>query len=238
MEIKEKFEGFKSAERPTIGLALVFDISGFTNFFNKPDIHYYVTDYINQIINCVETNIFGGLDFWSNEEEDEIDALDAKPILRKFLGDGMLYVWEDNDEGILSVPDIKIDLINRLWNIQLKFDKINKRLNETIPIGDLPNSIKFGIAQGTIFKLTEVNGTIDCIGPCINLASRLVKYSHEINFIASARLNLPKQKLEENGYFRIIAKELRSFENEIVIIDKNDYENVNLADKKRLFREL
>ena len=238
MELKEKFEGFKSAERPTVGLALVFDISGFTNFFNKPDIHFYMTDYINQMISCVDTTIWGGADFWSEEVEEKQDSLDIMPIMRKFLGDGMLYVWEDNGEGILGETTLKIQLINRLWNIQLNLDRINKRLNETIPVGDLPNAIKFGIAQGTIFKLIEKNGTVDCIGPCINLASRLVKYCQEINFIASARLNLPKSALDENGYFRIIARELRSFENEIVIIDKNDYENVNLADKKRLFKEL
>lgn len=118
------------------------------------------------------------------------------------------------------------------------FQKINRKLNEHIPVGDLPNTIKFGIAQGTIFKLTEKDGTLDCIGPCINLASRLVKYCPEINFIASARLDLPKDELEKNRYFKIIAKELRSFENEIVIIDKNDFSDVNDNDKERLFKEL
>src|SRR5690606_31701828 len=144
--------------RPTVGLALVFDISGFTNFFNKPDIHYYMTDYINQIIGCVDTNIWGGNDFWTEDQQNEqMNELELKPIMRKFLGDGMLYVWEDNAEGILSTPDLKIPLINRLWNLQLNFERINKHLNETIPVGDLPNAIKFGIAQGSIFKLLEKN---------------------------------------------------------------------------------
>jgi len=236
MEITDKFEGFKNAERPTLGLALVFDISGFTNFFNKPDIHFYMTEYINQVIETVEIIIWGGESYWS--KTNQYKPLSGKPIMRKFLGDGMLYVWEDTEKGLITKNDFKIALINRLYNLQLNFDKINKRLNETIPIGDLPNSVKFGIAQGTILKLTEENGAVDCIGPCINLASRLVKYCSEINFISSARLNLPASELEKSGYFKIIAKELRSFENEIVIIDKDDYENVNAADKKRLFKEI
>lgn len=238
MSIQDKFTGFKDAERATVGLALVFDISGFTKFFNKPDIHYYMTEYINQIIDCVEINIWGGTDFWTEAVAEEMPALKIKPFMRKFLGDGMLYVWEDTEDKILLKPDFKITLINRLWNLQLHFSKINKKLIENIPVGDLPGTIKFGIAQGTIFKLIENNGAVDCIGPCINLASRLVKYCQEINFIASARLNLPRKELESNGYFKIIAKELRSFENEVVIIDKQDYGDVSSADKERLFGEI
>ncbi|MBL7841887.1 MAG: hypothetical protein JNJ75_17200 [Cyclobacteriaceae bacterium] len=237
MEIKKKFIGFKSADRPSLGLALIFDISGFTMFYNKPDIHFYVTNYINHIVDCVDSTIWGGTAYYT-EPPKEIDPLKLKPSMRKFLGDGMLYVWEDTDERFLSSPNLKINLINRLWNLQKYFSSINKKLLEEMPIGDLPKSVKFGIAQGTIYKLVEEDNTIDYIGPCINLASRLVKYCPEINFVASARLDLPKDKLEANRYFRIIAKELRSFENEIIIVDKNDYSKVSENDKKRLFTSL
>lgn len=236
--MKNKFQGFKTIERPVVGLALIFDISGFTKFYNKPDVHYYMTSYINHIIDCMEVNIWGGEVYWT-EDNKKIPPLKLLPTMRKFLGDGMLYVWEDSEDRLISnSPTLKNNLINRLWNLQNNFYKINKKLMENIPIGDLPSTVKFGIAQGTIFKLEEADGTTDYIGPCINLASRLVKYCAEINFIASARLDLPNGKLEEDGYFRIIAKELRSFENEIVIIDKTDYENIGNADKKRLFQEI
>jgi class 3 adenylate cyclase len=239
MDLSKKFAGFESAERPTLGLALIFDISGFTNFFNKPDIHYYMTSYINQVIDCVEVIIWGGKSFWlENPPPGDELPLPHKPILRKFLGDGMLYVWEDDESRYMSSPDFKVMLINRLWNLQMRFQEVNKRLNEIIPIIDLPQTIKVGIAQGSIFKLTEADGTIDCIGPCINLASRLVKYCPELNFIASARLNLHKTHLEDNGYTKTIATELRSFENEIVIVDKSDFSGVNEVDRLRLFKYL
>lgn len=124
MEIVNKFGGFKSAERPSLGLALIFDISGFTKFFNKPDIHFYMTDYINEIIDCVETNIWGGSDYWGNTPPELTEELELKPFMRKFLGDGMLYVWEDNEDKILLNPEFKIILINRLWNLQLHFKKL------------------------------------------------------------------------------------------------------------------
>jgi len=238
--IKNKFPGFEAAQRPSMGLSMIFDISGFTNFFNKPDIHHYMTEYINHIIECVEITIWGGDNYWMETERDyeTLNELPLKPFMRKFLGDGMLYVWEDNEERLLSDKDFKVQLINRLYNLQLHFAEVNRRLQEDIPIGDLPEKIKFGLAQGSIFKLLDSNGNEDCIGPCVNLASRLVKYCPEINFIASARLNLPKKSLKDNGYCKIIARELRSFENEIIIIDEGDYNNVSIDDKERLFKEL
>ncbi|MDB5285621.1 MAG: hypothetical protein JWR05_570 [Mucilaginibacter sp.] len=232
---KDKFQGFEAADRPTTGLALIFDISGFTNFFNKPDLQSYITKYINQIIECVEITIYGGVDYWTAEPED-LESLNLKPSLRKFLGDGMLYIWEDSENKISK--DFKLDLLNRLWNLQTFFEKVNEKLYDDIPIGDLPKTIKFGIAQGTIYRLLEADGSQDFIGPCINLASRLVKYCPEINFICSARLDLEKKGLEEQGYFKVIAKELKSFENEIVIIDKDDYTKLAEEDKKRLFKEI
>lgn len=237
MDVTKKFSGFNKAERPSVGLALVFDVSGFTNFFNKPDIQDYITDYINKIIDCVETCIWGGNSFWL-EEKPHMEKLRAVPVLRKFLGDGMLYVWENDEKDLFEKSSFKMTLLNRLWSIQKYFDKINNALYEDMPTGDLPRTVKFGIAQGTIYKLLENDGTTDYIGPCINLASRLVKYCPEVNFIASARVKISNDYLKSNGYIRVIASELRSFEKEIIIIEKDDYNAVSNIDKKRLFREL
>jgi hypothetical protein len=233
---KNKFQGFQKADRPTTGLALIFDISGFTNFFNKPDLQFYITKYINHIIECVEICLYGGYDYWTQGPTDT-DPLSLKPSLRKFLGDGMLYIWENMED---EPPEsyFKIILVNRLWMLQTYIEKINNNLYNDIPIGDLPKTIKFGLAQGSIYRLTETDGGIDFIGPCINLASRLVKYCPELNFICSARLDLDKKAMEDEGYFKIIAKELRSFENEIVIIDKNDYSKLKKEDQDRLFKEI
>ena len=232
-----KFPGFTASDRPSLGVAMIFDISGFTNFLNKPDIHFYAPRYINHIIECVEACIYGGRDYWTGATDD-LSPLPLLPIFRKFLGDGMLYIWENNDENAFANTDIKIDLVNMLWNLQKFFDKVNRKLYTKIPLGDLPPKIKFGIAQGTIYRLTEPDGSQDFIGPCINLASRLVKYCPEINFICSGRLDINDEDLIDFGYLRIFAKELRSFENDQVIIDKNDYAKVSQEDKKRLFKEI
>lgn len=238
MDLNNKFSGFKTADRPSNGLALVFDVSGFTNFFNKPDIQDYITDYVNQIIDCVEICIWGGEAFWLSPDRREVKPLGFKPSLRKFLGDGVLYVWEDDENKNLSKSNFKIALINRLWNLQNSIELINDMILSYMPVADLPTNVKFGLAQGSVYKLTENDDSVDYIGPCINLASRLVKYCAGINFIASTRLRVSKEYISKYNYIRIIAKELRSFEKEIVIIDKNDYERLSDDEKERLFEEL
>ena len=240
MKLDEKFSGFKSAERPSTGLALVFDVSGFTNFFNKPDIQDYITVYINQIIDCVETCIWGGEAFWIPEGDKarEMPTMSIKPTLRKFLGDGMLYVWEDDDKKRLAKDSVKVNLLNKLWNIHNNMSSINRMIRDYMPVADLPSTLKFGLAQGSIYKLTENDGSIDYIGPCINLASRLVKYCPDLNIIASSRLNLKSDTLEEHKYIKVIAKSLRSFEREIVIVDKGDYEKLSPDKKESLFEDL
>jgi class 3 adenylate cyclase len=240
MNLDEKFSGFKSAGRPSMGLALVFDISGFTNFFNKPDIQDYITEYINQIIDCVESCIWGGEAFWVNENSTarELDPMPIKPALRKFLGDGMLYVWVDDERKLFAREDTKINFLNSLWNIQDSMDKINEMIREYMPVADLPSSIKFGLAQGSVYKLTENDGSVDYIGPCINLASRLVKYCPGLDIVASSRFKVDKSMLEKHGYRKVVATSLRSFEKEIVIVDANDYNNLSQSEKERLFTEL
>jgi class 3 adenylate cyclase len=218
----------------------VFDVSGFTNSFNKPDIQDYITDYINQIIDCVELCIWAGEAFWIEEGNDarELDSMVIKPAMRKFLSDGMLYVWEDDEEKSLSKDDVKINLLNALWNIQIRMGKINSKIRDYMPVADLPKAIKFGLAQGSIYKLTENDGSIDYIGPCINLASRLVKYCPDLNFIASSRLKIDKKFIKKYGYIKVVAKALRSFDEEIVIVEKSDYEGLDSNERERLFEDL
>ncbi len=238
MDNNKKFMGFTAAERPTTGIAMIFDVAGFTTFFNKPDLQNYITKYLNHIIECVEMCIYGGIEYWTGDASSELKPLLVIPNKRKFLGDGMLYIWEDIETDKKFTPSVKITLLNRLWNLQKYVSKINDELINDLPVADLPKALKFGLAQGTIYRLTETDGTVDYIGPCINLASRLVKYCPDINFICSARLNFTHEVLKKHNWMRIIAKELRSFENDIVIIDPNDFKRISSDEKKRLFQTI
>lgn len=178
------------ASRAREGIAVIFDIAGFSSFFNQPDVHNYIPQYLNHIIKCVEISLFGGKNFWRGDKAENIPPLPVIPVHQKFLGDGVLYVWSPKESKSLS-KSLILPLTNRLWNIQMQFSEINKACVDFIPVAELPSGIRFGVARGTIFELSVENSREkEYIGVCLNLASRLEKYCSGLNFIASARLGL------------------------------------------------
>lgn len=95
------------------------------------------------------------------------------------------------------------------------------------------------MARGTIYELTRASGTNkEYIGFCINLASRLQKYCADLGFILSARLGLPDEFVAKEGYTRVVATKIRGFPEEIVIVDKGEYEALPEDLRASLFRDL
>jgi hypothetical protein len=240
----ERTRPFKSeASRPATGLAVIFDLTGFSKFFNQPDVHTYIPRYLNHVTKCVETCFWGGNDFWLDNQSDQKakapDALRLLPIHRKFLGDGALYIWNlttGSAEG--SAPFVKF-LINRLWNLQSSFNLVNNSCSDDIPVTDLPKSIRFGVAKGTIHELS-VKGrqNKEYIGFCINLAARLQKYCDGLNFLASARIDLSSSVLKRSGYKKVVATKIKGFPQEIVIVDEIEYKALDADIRKGLFKEI
>jgi hypothetical protein len=69
----------------------------------------------------------------------------------------------------------------------------------------------------------------------MNLASRLQKYCSKLDFIASARIGLPQERLEKHGYLRVVAKQIKGFPREIVIVDKTEWEALDPSVRDELF---
>jgi len=221
------------AGNPINALVMMFDLSGFSRFFSQPDVQQYVPKYLNKIFNCVSININGGNDWWG-ESPGYLSSL-KPPIHQKFLGDGALYLWNLNDFGQTNV----VILANRLWNLKNGFEKVSGACSEEVPVIDLPEKIRFGLSAGSVYKLTYTNSIqTEYIGYPINLASRLQGYCRDLGFIASARLNLPPKKLSENGYIKVIAKNLKGFPKEIVIVDGTEYEELDNETREQLFERI
>ena len=121
----------------------------------------------------------------------------------------------------------------------IHFDELNLKAVEDVPVMDIPQKIRFGISAGTLYKLTYDSTREDeYIGYCINLASRLQGYCRELGFIVSGRLNPSKGDIDENQYIRVVAKNIKGFPNEIVIVDKSSYEGLSDEIRQELFEEL
>jgi class 3 adenylate cyclase len=226
--------GFKLlAAAPTTGVALIFDLANFSKFFNQPDIQEYVTKFLNFIFEALEIAFYGGHAYYSSSET--LSSLEYEPVHEKFLGDGALYLWTPPPDKSVRFANL---LMNRLWHVQRFYRNIIKKAERELPVADLPTSIRFGLARGTIFELERNDGSKEYIGFCINLASRLQKYCPELNFMASARLNVPHDTLIEHGYSKVVATKIRGFPEEVVVVHKGEYERLPDEVRKHLFRDM
>jgi hypothetical protein len=66
----ERLATFSHVEKPHDGIAVIFDLQGFSKFANQPDVHDFVPRYLNTVIGAVETCIFGGEAYWLKEPEE------------------------------------------------------------------------------------------------------------------------------------------------------------------------
>ncbi|MBN2273127.1 MAG: hypothetical protein JXR41_01480 [Bacteroidales bacterium] len=222
---------------PIRSISMLFDLEGFSGFFSKPDVCDYISKYLNLIIDAVKLTFEGGDLYWERSENDEpiIVTPLPKPIHTKFLGDGVLYIWNYDH---FTFPHI-IHLVNRVWNLKNSFSLLCNKAGEILPVDDFPKRIRFGIAAGTVYQLKYQNGDADeYIGYSINLVSRLQSYCRSIGFIVSGRLNIPNETIAELGYKKCLAKKIRGFPDEIVIVDNQDYNNLDEKIRVELFREL
>jgi class 3 adenylate cyclase len=226
-----------TAGRPKNGLALIYDLEGFSQFYNQPDVQNYVPKFFNEVSKAVSTIIYGGEAYW-NPSTKKIGSLGISPIHEKFLGDGALYLWADNRNTPITAEFVR-HLCNQLWNLKTHFNEVVRKCYEIVPVVDIPQRIRFGLASGTIYELGRKNSKQrEYIGFCINLASRLQKYCPELGFIASARIGLSEKVLNDFGYVRVVAKKIKGFPREIVIVDAGEFERLSSDTKNSYFDSL
>jgi class 3 adenylate cyclase len=218
-------------------IVLIFDLEEFSKFSSQPDVQQYVHKFLNFIIDEIDKTVKAAHPYWAVDIDEDPIPLSKLPELihSKFLGDGAMYIWKYND----FTEQQKLDLISEFWLLKLKFKRIVKKISEDIPLIDIPKKIRFGISAGTVYKLTYQNSLREeYIGYSINLASRLQNYCSDIGFIVSGRLNINSSDLEGGQYIRVVAQKIKGFPHEIVIIDQQEYEELDKNIKQQLFSPL
>jgi len=233
MGVTRRFPFESLAKPPFQALVVIFDLEGFSTFFAQPDVQTYMPRYLNRVFECTSIAFLGGKAYWS--KADKAMAPLAAPDHEKFLGDGALFLWTVGPDATLRPTQI-MPLLNRLWNLKQNFSKVVDACSDVVPVTDLPRAIRFGIARGSVYELTrkEAGGT-EYLGYCINLASRLQSYCKELGFIASARVGFTREIVKKHGYIRVVAKKLRGFPKELVIVDQGEYKGLPAALRADLF---
>jgi class 3 adenylate cyclase len=229
------FSFTSKASYPKNAVALLYDLEGFSRFFNQPDVQDYVPTFLNHVSAAVGVNLFGGEAYWANAE---IVPLELEVAHEKFTGDGALYILLPPNGSSDFPPGTLQHLCNRLWTLKSRFNVVVNRALDTVPVLEVPRKVRFGLSRGSVYELrTEGTTGSEYIGFSINLASRLQKYCPELGFIASARLMFSEREIAKHGFMKVVATQLRGFADEIVVIDRVEYEGLPEDVRKDLFKE-
>jgi hypothetical protein len=210
-------------------LAAIFDLSGFTNFCSQVDPHLAVPEYLSRFLDWLFKEIKQGLLKEDNGEEKVLWA--SLPFLAKFLGDGVLFLWDTKNMGGAEICNV----ITSLWEICGNYAREFYPLIRKIVVQP-PEVLRCGISRGMVFSVG--NGE-DYVGPCINIASRLQKLSL-LTFCFSRRgFDIEKHMPEETAAKYVLkSTSLRGIgENELVWIRKEEFDNLQ-AEDKALFANL
>ncbi len=224
-------------------IVAVLDLAGFTKFFNKasPNQSIIVASYINAFLSWLNYR------FDLERKEKRI----PKPQLSKFLGDGVLYVWETK-EG--KTEQIALDLMNFCWNMTRGGDRyeIDFLPQFTSQLGnrwdcEYPRHLRASIAPGFAVKYTRRNHPPEYVAESINIATRLCGVHPELYFIAHSDLLLDKEIMTGTGKdwltFRFYYVEKLIEKGIVKGIDKPiavfmDKDNFHSLSDKTMFRDM
>jgi len=209
-------------------LAAVFDLSGFTRFCNQVDPHLSVPEFLSRFLDWLFDQI--GLALTAKGYKENIALWAELPFLAKFLGDGVLFLWDTRNMSESRVNNVVVSLLDVCREYRSAFyPVIKKRVVEP------PSNLRCGIARGRV--LSVGNGQ-DYVGPCINIASRLQKLSF-LTFCFPRRGFDVRRYVDESYQEDFIEKRitLRGIgENELVWILRSEYNQLPDSEKK-LFRK-
>ena len=137
----EYFQLYKKSKLPKNSVAFIYDLEGFSRFFNQPDVQDYVPKFLNHVSEAVGICLFKGTSYWMGEEED-FPPLGLRVVHEKFMGDGALYILlPPSGEADFDTENLST-LCNRLWNLKNRFASVVSRALEDVPV--LKCLVEFG----------------------------------------------------------------------------------------------
>lgn len=212
-------------------IVVILDLEGFTKFFDtaSPNKNIIVASYVNSFLR------------WVNYRLDlEVDRgrLPDRPRLSKFLGDGLLYIWEVERQRL--TPGHILDLMNFCYNLTRGKDCYEK---EFLPefmeqLGqdwscDYPEHLRASISLGHAVKYVQRGRTVDYVSECINIASRLLKLNSEVYFMAHSDVHIGTKI---HGYVKRKIHNIKGIGKPIVVyMDEKDF--TALSDKS-MFQDM
>lgn len=209
-------------------LAAMFDLEGFTAFCNQMDPQLVVPEYLDQVLGWLFHRVSHN---FVKENYREIVILWGKfPFFAKFLGDGILFLWDTQGLGQASMGNIIINLrkICKAYDVEF-LPHITKS------IAKAPRRLRCGIARGEVIA---IGGGRDFVGSCINVASRLQKLS-QLSFVFGRKGLNPQECFSDTWQSEFVGKRItiRGLgEEEVVFMSRKEYDSLPEAEKQ-FFKE-
>ncbi len=237
---REAFERFKP---PILGLgklttdavatdaiAAVFDLGGFTNFCKQIEPHLSVPVFLNLFLDWLMNQIRAEMVY--KEYEEGVLLLGPLPFFVKFMGDGLLVLWN------VSRPDenARRNIIITGREICLRYTRDFCPLIVT-KVTDPPAVLRCGLARGTIYSVGNGN---DFVGSCINMASRIQKLPGTSFAFNRRGINIDDPGADDFFKTHITVKKVavRGIgENELICILKSEFDAMS-AEEKKYYRDV
>lgn len=221
--------GLGDVTRPataTDAIAVVFDLQGFTTFCRQIEPHLSVPLFLSRFLNWL-------LDQIKNETTNKKYDAGAYlwcplPFFIKFLGDGLLVLWDSSVMADVSRRNVIISASNICDNYRAHFlPQISKLVVEPPPI------LRCGIARGTVYS---VGDNSDFVGSCINMAARIQKLQGTTFAFNRRGFNLEEDDTVDFFTEGITVKKVavRGIgDSELIAILKKEYQAMSPEDKKQ-----
>ena len=206
-----------------------FDLEGFTNFFNSTSVVRYtiVPAFINAFL------------IWLNHCFGE--SYLPMPKYSKFLGDGVLLIWETKNQPVLKGV-LKAEFMDFCWNMVRgqKESYENEFLPEllrkirSLRTYEYPKRLRISLSLGHAVKCGQGKST-EYLSECINVASRIIDYEPELYFIAHSSL-VTDEELWGKRYVLKLLPGVKGIDKPIsVYIYESDFKSLT---HKRKFRNV
>jgi hypothetical protein len=230
---KTKFDSFnpeilglgniQEKSRQINALSVLFDLEGFTNFCKQIDPQLAVPEYLSEFLDWIFQEVRN--ENIHAEYDEGIDTYSDFPFYSKFMGDGILFLWDIDKMSEKKTINVIVSMLNICRNyVGVFLPKISKK------VASPPRKLRCGIARGAIY--TVGNGS-DFVGPCINVSARLQKL-HNLSFCFSRRgLNLDTNPSLKDEFItkRVDIRGIGG--EELVCVLKKEFDKLSKEDKEK-----
>lgn len=205
-------------------IAATFDLSGFTDFCSQIDPQLAVPEFLSRFLDWLFNQIKTGSVYKTFPEGKQLYC--ALPFLSKFLGDGVLFLWDSKNMNETELCNV----VNTMHNICTHYE------TEFFPeicniVSSPPKILRCGIARGKVFSVG--NGQ-DYVGPCINVSARLQKLSLLTFCFSRKGFNYEKgMGIGGRNLYLVKSVVIRGIgERELICVIKQEFENLPDAEKE------